>query len=72
MKIEDIVKNFMGRKITKEGTSKFWGTDELHLHCLHALDRMSIEDRFRFLMQQGLIEECEESDDPHMPKPNLE
>jgi len=71
MKIEDIVKKFMGKKITKEGNSKFWGTDDLHEHCLHVLNGMSTEDKFRFLMEQGLIED-EEDDDPHMDKPNTD
>ena len=33
MNIQDVVKKFMGKKITKEGNSKFWGTDDLHEHC---------------------------------------
>ena len=72
MKIQDVVKKFMGKKITKEGNSKFWGTDDLHEHCLHVLNVMSTEDKFRFLMEHGVIEDDEDEDDPHMDKPNTE
>ncbi len=72
MKIQDVVKKFMGKKITKEGNSKFWGTDDLHEHCLQVLNGMSTEDKFRFLMEHGVIEGDEDEDDPHMDKPNTE
>ena len=70
--IREVKKNFMGKKITKEGNSKFWGTDDLHEHCLRVLNGMSIEDKFRFLMEHGVIEGDEDDDDPHMDKPNTE
>jgi hypothetical protein len=56
MNIQDVVKNFMGKKITKEGTSKFWGTDDLHEHCLEELKRMSTDEKIQFLIERGVID----------------
>jgi len=55
--IKEIKKNFMGPKVTKEGNSKFWGTDELHEVCIHALERMSVEEKLSFLVEIGMIDE---------------
>ena len=57
MNIKEIKKNFMGKKITKEGNSKFWGTDDLHEHCIQALNQMNTEEKFQFLIDRGVIDE---------------
>jgi chaperonin GroEL (HSP60 family) len=45
-----------GPKITKEGNSEYWGTDDLHEHCLMELNKMSIEEKLQFLVDRGLID----------------
>ena len=57
MNIQDVVKNFMGKKITKEGNSKFWGTDDLHEHCLEELKRMNTDEKIQFLIERGVIDD---------------
>jgi len=54
--IKEIKKNFMGPKITKEGNSRHWGTDDLHEHCLMELKKMSTEEKLQFLVDRGMID----------------
>lgn len=54
--IREVKKNFMGKKITKEGTSKFWGTDDLNEHCLEELKKMNIDEKIQFLIERGVID----------------
>jgi len=54
--IHEAKKNFMGKKITKEGTSKFWGTDDLHEHCLEELKKMNTDEKIQFLIERGVID----------------
>lgn len=46
----------MGPKITKEGNSRHWGTDDLHEHCLVELKKMSTEEKLQFLVDRGMID----------------
>jgi hypothetical protein len=54
--IKEIKMNFMGPKITKEGNSRHWGTDDLHEHCLVELKKMSTEEKLQFLVDRGMID----------------
>ena len=54
--IQEIKKNFMGPRVTKEGSSVYWGTDELHERCLAELHKMSTEEKLQFLVDRGLID----------------
>ncbi len=55
--IHEVKKNFMGKKITKEGNSKFWGIDDLHEHCLKELKRMNTDEKIQFLIERGIIDD---------------
>ena len=54
--IREVKKNFMGTRVTKEGNSKFWGTDDLHEHCIVALNQMNTDEKLQFLIERGVID----------------
>jgi len=53
--INDVKRRFMGPRVTENGTQEFWGKKELLENCIRALEKMTTEEKLKFLVDAGCI-----------------